>query len=227
MTGMTGRTGRAEASGGEAIVAERRALADTLVAAGPDAPTLAGAWTAADLAAHVVSLDRLGGVPTFVGRTVVSRRAIRLNDVAGRFADAGLGPARRRGFDWAVERLRAGPPRVLLRPSVAAVGLFEVFVHHEDVRRATGAAEPRNAPVGLEAAVPWLLRYQRTRLPGVRLRVRVAGQEHSIGDGSDVLLEGDPAEVVLWLAGRRGAADVRLTGEEHAVDRVRAMAVAI
>ena len=33
---------------------ERQALCDSLLAAGPDAPTLSGSWTAADLAAHLV-----------------------------------------------------------------------------------------------------------------------------------------------------------------------------
>jgi uncharacterized protein (TIGR03085 family) len=210
-----------------AIVTERRAFAETLEAVGPDAPTLAGSWTAADIAAHVLSLDRLGGVPTFLGRTVVSRWAIRLNDAAGRFADASIKAIRRRGFAWSIERLRLAPPGLLLRPSVAAVGLFEVFVHHEDVRRASGPSARRAAPDGLIAAVPWLLRYHRKLLPEVALVVRGAETEFSTGTGTRVVLEGDPAEVVLWLAGRSQVADVRLSGDEDAVRRLHHAAIHI
>src|SRR5437899_12120794 len=81
--------GGIEADLGAAIVGERHVFADTLSSVGPDAPTLCGSWTAVDVAFHVVSLDRLSGLPTFVGRTIVSR-GVRLNDVVGRFADAGL-----------------------------------------------------------------------------------------------------------------------------------------
>jgi len=141
---------------------------------GPAAPTLAGAWTAGDVAAHVVSLDRLGGVPTFVGRTVVSR-GIRLNDAARRFADAGITSTRRRGFAWVLERLRSSPPRILLRGRLAPIGLFEVFVHHEDVRRASGRWPRRSVLSGSTPdVVLWL-----------------AGRR----DVADVELQGDDAAV--------------------------------
>jgi uncharacterized protein (TIGR03085 family) len=204
------------------IVAERQALADTLAQTGPDAPTLAGAWTAAHIAAHVVSLDRFRGVPTFIGRTVVSRWALRLNDAAGRFADASMKPALRRGLPWAIARLRAAPPGILVRSSVAAVGLFEVFVHHEDLRRASSPSAPRAAPHGLVASVPWLLRYHRSLLTDVTLVVRTAEVERSVGHGPAVIVEGDPGEVVLWLAGRGEVATVRVTGGERAVRQIQA-----
>ncbi|MGH9014353.1 MAG: maleylpyruvate isomerase N-terminal domain-containing protein [Acidimicrobiia bacterium] len=65
------------------IIEERADFADTLEAVGPDAPTLCGPWTSGDVAAHVASLDRLAGAPTFVGRFVVSRLGLRLNEPAG------------------------------------------------------------------------------------------------------------------------------------------------
>jgi uncharacterized protein (TIGR03085 family) len=216
-----------------AVVAEREVFADTLSQIGPDAPTLAGDWTAAAVAAHVVSLDRAAGVPTFVGRSIVTRSAIRLNDAAGRFADAGARSTRRRGFDWAIEQLRSPPPRLLLRPSVAAVGLFEVFVHHEDVRRGSGRWEERRAPDELRVVIPWLLRYQRSRLHGVRLRVgeeggvRPASHEVVLDGTHEVVLDDNAAEVVLWLAGRRAAARVELRGDPADVAVVEAAAVSV
>ena len=197
---------------------ERRAFADTLAATALDAPTLAGSWTASDVAAHVVSLDRFGGVPTFLGRTIVSRFAIRLNDVAGRYADRGMASTKRRGPDWAIRRLREAPPSLLLRPSMRAVGLFEVFVHHEDVRRGAGPAASRPAPAGLHDAIGWLLRYQRAPLSGRRLVVRAGDREHVAGDGEEVVVEGDAGEVVLWLAGRRDAARVTVSGPAGEMD---------
>lgn len=67
----------------EAIVGERHAFAETLRAVGPDAPTLIEDWTARDIAAaaHVISLDQLAGLPTFLARTAVAK-GIRLNDAS-------------------------------------------------------------------------------------------------------------------------------------------------
>lgn len=198
------------------IVAERRGFADTLAELGPAAPTLAGRWTAEDIAAHVVSLDRFGGVPTFIGRRVVAQD-VRLNDAASRFADASIRSTRRRGFAWVLEQLRSSPPRLLLGQRVAPIGLFEVFVHHEDVRRASTRWPPRTAPAGLAAAVPWLLRYHRRVLPRVSLEVRTGDLHFTTGSGPEVVLAGPISEVVLWLAGRHDSADVAFEGDEAAV----------
>ena len=176
-----------------ATAVERSAFADTLSAVGPDAPTLAGGWTAADLAAHVAGLDALAGVPTFVGRSLVAR-GVRLNDVAGRAADRAVERNRRRGFDWALDVLRSPIPRLLRRPSVAPIGLFEVYAHHEDVLRVPGVDVRRSAPppAELDAVLTWLRRYHGRRLDGVRI-------------------EGTDAEVVLALAGR--PADVTIAAD--------------
>lgn len=215
-----------EAVRADAIVGERRAFAETLRRVGPEAPTLCGSWTAADVAAHVVSLDRLGGLPTFVGRTIVSR-GLRLNDAAGRFADASIKATRRRGFEWAVERLRSSPPRLLLRRAVTPIGLFEVFVHHEDVRRASEPAPSRAVPDGLVAVVPWLLRYHRRVLPQLSLIVRADDAEFATGEGPEVVVGGSAAEVVLWLAGRTDTADVQLSGDDTAAESLRRASIRI
>ena len=210
----------------DAIADERVALAATLEDIGAAASTLIPGWSAADIAAHVVSLDRAWGVPTFVGRTIVARGAVRLNDVAGRFADRAIRSYRRRGFAWAIERLRQPPPALLTRPAVAPVGLFEVTVHHEDVRRAN-ELPPRPVPSDLlEGAIGWLLRYHRTRLP-VTLHVRGGGLDIRAGQGPCVVLEGAPLEVLVWLAGRRGHADIAIDGEEGDVAALTAAALVV
>ncbi len=195
----------------EAIVDERRAFAETLRVVGPDAPTLIEGWSAHDIAAHVVSLDQLAGVPTFLARVAVAK-GIRLNDVAGRFADRSIRGPKRRGFEWAVERLDREPPRLLLRDSLAPVGMFEVFVHHEDVRRASLAEQPRAAPEALSHVVEWLLLYHRRLVQDMQLVIRTPHGENTIGTGPTVTLEGSVAEVVLWLAGRREASAATATG---------------
>lgn len=202
------------------ILAERRSLAATLAEVGPAAPTLAGRWTAEDIAAHVVSLDSFGGIPTFLGRTAVAQ-GVRLNDAASRFSDTSIRSTRRRGFAWVVERLRLSPPRLLLGQRVAPIGLFEVFVHHEDVRRASTEWPLRPAPDGLATAVPWLLRYHRRVLPRVSLKIRAGDLHFATGRGPEVVLAGSMSEVVLWLAGRRDTADVALEGDEVAVKEMR------
>jgi len=165
---------------------ERVALADTLERVGPGAPTLCTRWAAADIGAHVASLDRLVGVPTFVGRWFVSRLALRLNAPASRFpqlADATLRGPRRRGYEWAIAQLRKPMPTLLRRPSVATVGLFEVWVHHQDVLRANDLVSPTDPD--LSPVLPWLLRYQRV--------------------APDAVIDAPLPEVVLWLAGRGSA----------------------
>ena len=162
------------------IDAERRRFADTLERVGPDAPTNAGAWTAHDVAAHVLSLDRMGGVPTFIGRSIVAR-GVRLNDrVPASLADRSIAVVKRKGFDWAVAQLRTPSPALLLRPSVRAVGLFEVWTHHEDVRRRNGL--PRDDHPDLTEVIAWLQRYGRI----------------------DEVRQGPQHDVAYWLAGRDG-----------------------
>lgn len=208
----------------DTIVCERHRFAHTLRSVGADAPTLIDGWTAHDVAAHVVSLDRFRGAPTFVGRRVVSR-GVRLNDVASRSAGRALRSSKRPGFEWALDELERKPPELLLRPSVLPVGLFEVFVHHEDVRRFDRVGSTRVAPEGLSEVVPWLLRYHRRLLKGTRLVVRTSAGEWVEGSGPAAVLAGPVDEVVLWLAGRREVSTAEVTGEAAATIEVTALQI--
>lgn len=144
------------------IVVEHSRIADTMSDLGPDARAGVGSWTVADLAAHLLSQAMGGGLVVFVGRSLVAR-GIRLNDRAGTATDRTIAHYRRPGFEAAVQRLREDVPRLLLRPSVARVSLFEVWLHHDDVRRANGLAPPAE-PETLGAAVEFALHYQRKAL---------------------------------------------------------------
>ena len=161
---------------------ERRRFAETLETVGPDAPTNVDGWAAHDIAAHVVSLDRFAGVPTYVGRVLVAQ-GVRLNDLVRRapqLTQRAIEAEKRRGFGQTIARLRQPSPRLLLRAPVRAVGLFEVWAHHEDVRRAN--AIERDSHPALDDVIAWLCRYSRI----------------------DVVPEAPPHEVAYWLAGREG-----------------------
>src|SRR5919112_5833467 len=123
---------------------ERRALCDTLLSTGPDAPTLCEGWTTRDLAAHLVLRDRrpdaeLGRqVPFLAGHAAAVRDGVR-------------------GTEWTelVDLVRSGPPvwsPARLGRLDEAMNTAEMFVHHEDVRRAQPEWSPRSLPEGLEAA---------------------------------------------------------------------------
>lgn len=196
---------------------ERRALVSTLRAVGPNAPTLVDGWSTHDLAAHLAATEQLHGVPTFLGRTLVARRGLRLNDTFAPVMALDLRRCRRRGYDWALQRLERPIPRVLCARGVLPVSVFEVFVHHEDVTRANGLR--RDGPVAdLVPSIEWLLRYHRRLLGDLAVRVVFPdGTEVGGGrEGETVTISGSPAEVMMWLAGRCEAATVSLSPAEVA-----------
>src|SRR5690348_9415228 len=113
---------------------ERAALVDTMRNVGPNAPTLCGDWTTRDLAAHLVvregRLDATAGVvvPFLAGYTGRVQRQV----------------TKTTAWDDLLAKIASGPPLYspfkLLDP-VANLG--EMFIHHEDVRRAQTGWEPR------------------------------------------------------------------------------------
>ena len=143
---------------------ERAALVETLRAAGPDAPTLCEGWTTRDLTAHMVvrerRLDASPGIliPAFAGYTEKVQ-----NKVAAE--------------EWKnlVDQLAAGPPLYspfkLLDP---LVNVTEMFVHHEDVRRAKAGWQPRELDAG-EPAELLLFAFGRNEV-----RVDFAGDPEAV-----------------------------------------------
>ena len=124
---------------------ERAALVDTLRGVGPEAPTLCEGWETRDLAAHLVIREyRLDAAP---GILIPFFRP-----------PHGQG-ARRRGPAHRLERAGgqspSGPPAYsplkLLDP---IANVAEMFIHHEDVRRAQPGWQPRE----LEPALTTVLR---------------------------------------------------------------------
>ncbi|MFQ6395325.1 TIGR03085 family metal-binding protein [Nocardia sp. KC 131] len=198
---------------------EREQLADLLDELGPDAPTLLTPWTTRDLAAHLVlrEHDPLAG-PGLV-----------VPGAWGRFAERRRTALARTDFRSLVATIRSGPPRGPFRNGwVRRVpNLNEFFVHHEDVRRANGRGSRTNVPA-LDAALwhnvcsaRWLL---ARRLRGAGLVLEWAGTAITVrarrGEPA-ARIAGTPGELLLYLFGRRGTAEVKVSGPADAVDTVR------
>ncbi|NUU21615.1 MAG: TIGR03085 family protein [Streptomycetaceae bacterium] len=200
---------------------ERAALADLLAQVGPDAPTLCAGWTTRDLAAHLVVRERRPD----------SAPGIILKPLAGYTDKVRLKKAAR-PYEELVHLVRTGPPRLSLFgiPGVdAAANTLEYFVHLEDVRRAQPDFKPRE----LEPALTELL-WKRLR-SGAKLIMRKApvgvdlrrsdtaeeAQPVRVRKGSPVVtLAGPPAELLLYVYGRKDQALVTVEGDEDAVRRL-------
>ena len=205
---------------------ERRALCALLDKTGPDAPTLCEGWTTGDLAAHLVLRERRPDAAAgVVGGPLAGYTARVQQRLKERIPFADL-----------VRMIRSGPPRlsVMALPGVdERANSVEFFVHHEDVRRGTPGWEPRELSRG-EADMLW----RRLRLARFMLRKAPVGVElarDDTGDGAGdgpayritarnatpaVTVVGTPAELTMWVMGRRTAARVRLDGTEDAVSKL-------
>ncbi|HEY8820479.1 MAG TPA: TIGR03085 family metal-binding protein [Dermatophilaceae bacterium] len=195
---------------------ERHALCDTFEQVGPDAPTLCSPWLTRDLAAHLVIRERRPDVSAGIWVPGLARRA---EQVQNGYA-AG---------DWPrlVNLVRTGPPAwspVSLARVDEAINTAEFFVHHEDVLRGGQVWTARMLPIDLEWAL-WSivsktarLRYARSRV-GVVLVAPLHGrrQVHPMTELGTVVLTGTPGELLLHSFGRRGVAQVDVSGPEEAV----------
>ncbi|WP_416562847.1 TIGR03085 family metal-binding protein [Nocardia testacea] len=194
---------------------ERRALVETMKGTGPDAPTLCGAWTVRDLAAHLVVRERRPDAAP----------GIMLRPFAG-YLQKVQDKAAGQEFDRLLDKIRTGPPWWSpLRPVDAIANLGEMFVHHEDVRRASPGWEPRELPAEdqqrLWATVRKMgkMAYRKSPVP-VELATP-EGERARIVDGAGpvVTLTGAPSELLLHAFGRD---QVRIdsSGEPDAVRQV-------
>jgi uncharacterized protein (TIGR03085 family) len=197
---------------------ERAALVTTMRGVGPDHPTLCGEWSTRDLAAHLVirerRLDAAPGIliPRFAGYT---------ERVQDQVAAAN---------DWNVllDQIASGPPLLspfkLLDP---VVNVSEMYIHHEDVRRAASGWEPReldqDAVTALTRQVSLMARMALSKAPArVTLRTPAGKTLATAGRGDAVVVvTGAPLELLMFSSGR-DEARVEFTGDEDAVAAVKA-----
>lgn len=197
---------------------ERSQLVRTLLDVGPDAPTMCGEWTAADLAAHLVVRERrLDASP-----------GIFLAPLAG-YTERVQRSVASKPFTSVVEEIRTGPPMwspfALLDP---LINLGEMFVHHEDLRRAGESWTRRVLPTAVENRL-WL----QVRLVGraghrsapVPVHVRTPdGRQATFkgGSGRGVTVVGEPSELLLYAFGR-DRIEVEFEGSAADVAAVKAL----
>lgn len=198
---------------------ERAALADALLTAGADAPTLCEGWTTRDLARHLVLRE---GNPEAVARFA----AAKLPALRGRLPGTDAPP---RAYADVVEQFRSGPPPGPLGlPGVdVLVNTAEHFVHHEDVRRAQPGWTCRELPLDDEKALwgpaQFTARRAYLRCPVGVVLVVPDGPRSKVHRGTPaVVLTGKASELVLYVAGRRDHADVEVSGPDDAVAAFRA-----
>jgi uncharacterized protein (TIGR03085 family) len=203
---------------------EREELCDLFLELGPDAPTLCEGWTTADLAAHLVVRERdprsMPGILRPQGRF-------------GRTTERLMARKKTQGYPAVVARVRKGAPLVPWRiPGLRTLlNLNEYVVHHEDVRRANGR-RPRTDRPDLDEAIWGMLRRGARMLTrridaGVVLRAPGGDEVQARRGDAVATLTGPPVELLLYLMGRRGAAEVDLNGDPAAVAAVERASLGI
>ncbi|MEV0552867.1 TIGR03085 family metal-binding protein [Streptomyces sp. NPDC050597] len=196
---------------------ERLLLADLLETEGPDAPTLCEGWNTRDLAAHVVVRERR---PDAAGGLLIKQLASRLDRVMAEFTD--------KPYEELIQLIRTGPPRFSpfsLKQIDEASNAIEFYVHTEDVRRAQPDWVPRELDPVFQDAL-WSRLERTARLmgrgtpTGLVLR-RPNGQTAVAHRGTPVVTAtGEPSELLLFLYGRKNAADVELEGDKEAIAKL-------
>lgn len=201
---------------------ERAALCDLLLQVGPDAPTLCAGWTTRDLAAHLVVREARPDAAAGVAGGPLAGYTARVQAQVAR-----------EPFAEVVARVRNGPP--LWSPLRigwvdATLNSLEMFVHHEDVRRAEPGWAPRVLPASTVTALwsglsrgAWLLTRRcpvgvalhPTDGPGAGTTLLVHRRDRP------VRLTGPVAECLLAVFGRV-TADLTIEGDDADVAAFRA-----
>jgi uncharacterized protein (TIGR03085 family) len=194
---------------------ERAALVETMRGVGPDAPTLCEGGKTRDLAAHLVIREyRPDAAPGIMIPFFASHTAKVQHEVT-----------EQTGYDELLDKVAAGPPiysPLKLLDPVANVA--EMFIHHEDVRRAQPGWEPRVLEPALTSMLRRTLRLMGrmtlAKVPGrVSLRTPDGKTALIVGSGSAVTVTGAPEELLLFSVGRQ--ARVEFDGDASAVQAVR------
>jgi uncharacterized protein (TIGR03085 family) len=199
---------------------ERAALSDLFDEMGPDAPTLCGGWLTRDLAAHLVLRERR---PDAVAGIVSRRFEAHTEAVQQRLAS---GP-----WPQLVDKVRHRSP-LLVGPLDKTFNTTEFFAHHEDVRRAAPAWEPRPYDEHLERAMWRVLRSRGRaffrRSPVGVLLVLPDGTSHVASDGQpSVTLTGPASELMLYAFGRKDHARIEISGDPGATGDFSATPLAV
>ncbi|HEY1440017.1 MAG TPA: TIGR03085 family metal-binding protein [Mycobacterium sp.] len=200
---------------------ERAALVEILRAVGPDAPTLCEGWTTRDLVAHLLVRERRpDAVPGLVFGPLASYTARLQNRLTTSTK-----------WEDLVDLFASGPPVFSMFKLLDPVAsIHEMFVHHEDVRRAQTGWEPRELDAITTAAVKRRVAIisrvgmakSMAAVPA-RLTLRTPDGKTvvTVGSGPPVTVEGEPLELLLFAFGRN-AIRVDFGGDDDLIAAVRA-----
>ncbi|MEZ5262182.1 MAG: TIGR03085 family metal-binding protein [Acidimicrobiales bacterium] len=197
---------------------ERQELCELFSAVGPDAPTLCGAWTTRDLAAHLVVRERRPDAAVGIV--------------------AGLGPLRRhtesvqrsmaaRPWEELIELVRSGPSRWSPTSVGRATSWPTRWSSSSTTRTSAAGADWRPRPLdpaeddALAAAAGRLRLLLRRSPVGVRLQRPDGAVLAAHGGPRTVTVVGTPGELVLVAFGRQAHADVRYQGAEADISAVQ------
>jgi len=195
---------------------ERAALVATMRQVGPDAPTLCTGWTTKDLAAHLVVRERrLDAAP-----------GIMIGALAGYTDRVQRDTAASTDWDGLLDQVAAGPPLWSpFRLVDPIANTDEMFIHHEDVRRAQNGWQPRTLDSqtvdGLRRALSLMARLTLGKAPArIRLQTPDGAEVAAFGSGPELVVTGEIGELTLFVAGRDQA---QLTfSDAQVLDAVRA-----
>jgi uncharacterized protein (TIGR03085 family) len=195
---------------------ERAALVRTLRDVGPDTSTLCPGWTTRELVAHLLARERRPDALLGIG---VPRFAERRHRIERQLAEE---------CEWTglLEQLAAGPPVYSpLRWLNRLANIHEMFVHHEDVRRAAPGWTPRALDRRTVGALRRLARFfgpvVMSNVPArVTFHMPDGAALARFGAGPEVTVTGEPGELLLFAFGR-SEVHVNLTGDSAVVDAVR------
>jgi uncharacterized protein (TIGR03085 family) len=179
---------------------ERQAICDTLLELGPDQPTLCVGWTTHDMIAHLVLRERR---PDAAAGIVVRPLSGHTSKVMAQMAE--------QPFEELVATFRGGPPlwSVFAIPVLGdRANMFELYVHHEDIRRAQPDWQPRPSDPAREDAM-WggltdAMGRMMFRRCSVGVVLRAAGRPDVVVKKGDPLVHvvGEPTEIALLAFGR-------------------------
>jgi uncharacterized protein (TIGR03085 family) len=198
---------------------ERAALSDTLLAVGPDAPTLCDGWLARDLAAHLVLREHEPIAAMGIwGGPLKGHTERRQDELAAQPWDRLVDQVRRPPAIWHPARWGQRLERVF--------DDGEFFIHHEDLRRGDGIARPRELSREDEQAL-WQvlsgagkLAYRRSPV-GIVVDIPGRGRTELHKGDRQVTLHGPVGEVLLASYGRGRAAQIDIDGRPEDITRLR------
>jgi len=179
---------------------ERDGICDTLLELGPDEPTLCVGWTTRDMVAHLVLRERRPDAAV----------GIALRPFSGHTANV-MREVGEQPFHELIATFRGGPPwwSVFAIPGIGdRANMFELYVHHEDIRRAQPDWHPRPTDARREDAL-WAgltspIGRMLFRRCSVGVVLRAAGRDEVVVKNREpsVHIVGEPSEITLVAFGR-------------------------